>query len=134
MLRQQEVVYQSILDRASNLRIRAQAIDQAAIAHSSCSYVCTNVLLLWMFQLAALADSAINIRNNETSLQLTAESKRIAEESKHIAEESKNVAEASKEIAEATRKDIIMMRTIAVVTMVFVPATFTPVWNSLLQR
>lgn len=52
---------------------------------------------------------------------------RLANESKRIAEESKKLAEDSKNIAEDSWKDTTSMTAITIITMVFLPGTFTSV-------
>jgi len=56
-------------------------------------------------------------RDSTTNLQ-------IAAESKHIAAESTQIAKKSASIAYETRRDSAAMKTIATLTMLYLPATF----------
>ncbi|KAF8248641.1 hypothetical protein K440DRAFT_642060 [Wilcoxina mikolae CBS 423.85] len=87
-----------------------------------------------LFSLASQRDSRVNTRIAEEtkriaeeSQRIAEESKRIAEESKRIGEESKRIGEESKHIATETKKDSSSMKTIAALTMVFLPGTFVSV-------
>ena len=69
--------------------------------------------------------SLISQRDNAVSIQLAEASKTTAEASLRDNQSLKQLAEDSKNIAAATQKDSAAMRTIAIVTIIFLPGTFT---------
>ena len=67
----------------------------------------------------------------EDSKTIALESKGLAESSASLAADSKEIAEDSRQIAEETKRDSTSMKAIAMLTMVFLPATFAAVRESL---
>ena len=97
----------------------------------------SSLLMSALWNLIAQKDNKINQaiaieskRIAEDSTNIARESKGLAESSASLAADSKEIAEDSKQIAEATRRDSTSMKAIAMLTMVFLPATFAAVRES----
>lgn len=73
------------------------------------------------------------MRDNKLNIELAASSKRIAEESRLDNLLSVKLAKATADVAEQTRQDSAAMKTIAVLTLTFLPGTAVavslPVWQ-----
>ena len=65
----------------------------------------------------------IAMRDNKLNIQLAESSKKIAEESRLDNLLSVKLAKATAEVAEQTRQDSAAMKTIAVLTLTFLPGT-----------
>ena len=63
------------------------------------------------------------MRDNKLNIQLAESSKKIAEESRLDNLLSVKLAKATAEVAEQTRQDSAAMKTIAVLTLTFLPGT-----------
>ena len=63
------------------------------------------------------------MRDNKLNIELAASSKRIAEESRLDNLLSVKLAKATADVAEQTRQDSAAMKTIAVLTLTFLPGT-----------
>ena len=69
----------------------------------------------------------ISQRDNRLAIATAGDIREIAESLQADNAVMRSIAEASKEVALSTRRDGADMRVIAVVTLIFLPATFTAV-------
>ena len=73
--------------------------------------------------------SLINQRDNRIAIETARGIRQIAESQQHDNAIMRIMAEDSNEIARLTRRDSSDMRTIAALTLIFLPARFIAVWH-----
>jgi hypothetical protein len=114
--------YRGIEERCQYLEKRAQAQVQTV------RFTASPRTPSWQ---ARKVYSLIAQKDNSLSIDIAEASRRISEASRHDNILMKALAEDSKSVALATARDSAAMRVIAVVTILFLPATFTAVSNLL---
>lgn len=122
----------------ASLELTSETVDDL-IEKSRLTTNMSSLLMSAIFNLIAQKENKINQKLAkeskeiaEQSAMIASESKRLTESSQRLAAESKSIAEDSREIAKATKRDSTSMKAIAMLTMVFIPATFASV-SSLLK-
>jgi hypothetical protein len=115
------------------LEVTCEEIDDL-VEKSRITANTASLLISAIANLVAQKETRVNQALTEESKNIAADSAKIAlesakmgAESVRIGRESAEVAKRSAEIAEATRADSAAMKVIAVMTMFFLPATFTSV-------
>lgn len=78
--------------------------------------------------------SIVALRDNKLNIQLAESSRRIAEESRLDNLLNVKLAKATAQLAEETRQDSAAMKTIAVLTLTFLPGTAVAVGPFLLDN
>lgn len=100
-----------------DLKMMPRRIDNQSQAVSTMKNLLPKKLIGWqLFNIIAMRDNKLNI-------QLAESSKKIAEESRLDNLLSVKLAKATAEVAEQTRQDSAAMKTIAVLTLTFLPGT-----------
>lgn len=111
---------QENLPRTKYLSKRAQAYVQTVSIPRDKSKLTPTLTSIQVYSLMAKQDNDLNKLTAEASL-------RVSKASYQDSAAMKAIAEESKQVALATSRDSSLMRIIAILTLIFLPATFTAV-------